>query len=83
MKTKVAVLTAVLSLALAPASLAGPTGKAGAPGQACKSLNVKGKKAAEQRAARKACIKAAIEARKASQTPEETPPVEEQPAPTV
>jgi hypothetical protein len=77
MKTKVAVLTAVLSLALAPASLAAPsTGKAGAPGHSCKSLNVKGKKTAAQRADRKACIKAAIAARKASRTPDETTPEE-------
>lgn len=66
MKTRIAVATAMLSLAVAPAAMAAPgSGKAGAPGQVCKSLNVKGKKTVDQRAARKACIKAAVLARKA------------------
>ncbi|CAA9508502.1 MAG: hypothetical protein AVDCRST_MAG17-1848 [uncultured Solirubrobacterales bacterium] len=55
MKTKMAVLTTVLSLAVVPASMAAPgSGKAGAPGQACKSpksMKVKGKKPALQRTA--------------------------------
>ena len=66
MNKKIAVATTMLALAVAPAATAAPgSGKAGAPGQVCKSLNVKGKKTAEQRAARKACIKAAVAARKA------------------
>jgi len=74
-KTKIAVLIAVLSLALAPTAMAAPgSGKAGAPGQVCKSLNVKGKKTAEQREARKACIKAAVLARKAERGGGDTTP---------
>ena len=77
MKTKIAVLSAVLALAAAPASMAAKsTGKAGAPGQVCKSLNVKGKKTAEQRTARKDCIKAAVAARKAEQGGGEIDPVD-------
>ena len=80
MKTKIAVLTTVLSLAVVPASMAAPgSGKAGAPGQACKSMNLKGKKTAEQRSARKACIKAAVLARKAARPPVEPEPVEVEP----
>ena len=75
MKTKIAVATAVLSLAIAPTAMAAPgSGKAGAPGQVCKSLNVKGKKTAEQRAARKACVKAAVLARKAERAGSDTDP---------
>jgi hypothetical protein len=47
--------------AAAPAADTSPTdGKAGAPGQVCKSLKVKGKKTPEQRAAHKKCIHDAV-----------------------
>jgi hypothetical protein len=53
--------------ATAPAGAPAPakSGKAGAPGQVCKGLKVKGKKTAAQRAAYKACIKDAVAKRKA------------------
>ena len=83
MKTKIAVLTTVLSLAVVPASMAAPgSGKAGAPGQACKSpksMKVKGKKPAAQRTARKECIKTAVLARKAARVPVEPAPVDTAP----
>jgi len=44
----------------------GAKGKAGAPGQVCKSLKVRGEKTPEQRAAYKACIKDAAAERKAA-----------------
>jgi len=44
---------------------ASPSGKAGAPGQVCKSLKVHGKKTAEQRAAYKKCIHDAVAKRQA------------------
>lgn len=64
-------IAATLALALPGAALAqghapsGMAGKAGAPGQACKSLKVKGKKTAEQRAAFQKCIHDAVAKRKA------------------
>jgi hypothetical protein len=76
LKTKTAALAAILTLAAAPASYAThSTGKAGAPGQVCKLLRVKGKKASEQRAARKLCIKTAAQARGADRSSAETPAV--------
>ena len=60
---------AALALVVPSTAIAAPSansGKAGAPGQKCKSLNVKGKKTAEQKAARKACIKQAVADRKAA-----------------
>jgi hypothetical protein len=51
--------------ATAPATTPKVSGKAGAPGQVCKGLKVKGKKTAEQRAAFKQCIKDAVAKRKA------------------
>lgn len=47
------------------ASAPAASGKAGAPGQVCKSLKVKGKKTVEQRAAFKKCIHDAVAKRKA------------------
>ena len=44
----------------------GAKGKAGAPGQVCKSLKVRGEKTPEQRSAYKACIKDAAGERKAA-----------------
>ena len=83
--------TAALALVLPATTIAAPSagsGKAGAPGQVCKSLNVKGKKSAEQKAARKACIKQAVadrkaanEAKPAEETTEAPAPVEPAPAP--
>ncbi len=49
----------------APTTTPKVSGKAGAPGQVCKGLKVKGKKSAEQRAAHKRCIKDAVAKRKA------------------
>lgn len=51
--------------AKAPAKSKSGSGKAGAPGQVCKGLKVKGKKTAAQRAAYKQCIKDAVAKRKA------------------
>ena len=85
--------TAALALVLPASSIAAPpagsgSGKAGAPGQVCKSLNVKGKKTAEQKAARKACVKQAVadrkaanEAKPAEETTTEAPAAPVEPAP--
>jgi hypothetical protein len=43
---------------------AAASGRAGAPGQVCKALKVRGEKTAEQRAAFKACIRDAVAKRK-------------------
>jgi hypothetical protein len=52
--------------AVAPSADTSPTdGKAGAPGQVCKSLKVKGKKTPEQRAAYNKCIHDAVAKRQA------------------
>jgi len=59
-------VVAVVALAAAVAAPALSTSsKAGAPGQVCKHLKVKGKKTDEQRAAFKECIKDAIATNKA------------------
>ncbi len=83
MSKKVAVISAAAALAVpGVAQATHESGKAGAPGQVCKSVQV-AKKAAmkgtkgKQRAAlnktfnaaHKACIKAAVEARQADQAP--------------
>jgi hypothetical protein len=63
---RVFAVVAVVALATAvavPAS--GPSGKAGAPGQICKHLKVKGEKTAAQRAAFGKCIHDAVAKRKA------------------
>ena len=73
--TRFSRLQATAAVAVASFAVAGPAaasaasatpakagGKATAPGQVCKSLKVKGKKTPEQRAAYKACIKAAKQA---------------------
>jgi hypothetical protein len=67
---KTAAVAATLALMLPGAAIAkhgtpGSSGKAGAPGQVCKSLKVKGHKTAEQRAAYKKCVKDAVAKRKA------------------
>ncbi len=83
MSKKVAVLSAAAALAVpGVAQATHESGKAGAPGQVCKPLKVaqkqalKGVKGKERaalnktyNAARKACIKAAVEARQADQAP--------------
>ena len=63
----VAVVVVVVAVAVAVAadSPSNTSGKAGAPGQVCKHLKVKGKKTDEQRAAFKACIQDAVADRKA------------------
>ena len=53
-----------VAVAVAADSPSGTSGKAGAPGQVCKDLKVKGKKTDEQRAAFKACIQDAVAERK-------------------
>ena len=62
---KATALGAVVAAMLAPAPAQGAHANrsAGAPGQQCKALKVKGKKTAEQRAAYKQCIQAAAKAR--------------------
>jgi hypothetical protein len=78
--------TAALALVLPGAAIAAPSagsGKAGAPGQVCKASHVKGKKMAEQKAARKTCIKDAVAQRKAAKAPAETAPPAESTAPPV
>ena len=58
-------VAAVVPVAAAVAAPALSTsGKAGAPGQVCSHLKVKGKKTDEQRAAFKACIHDAVAKRK-------------------
>jgi hypothetical protein len=49
---------------VAKSGRAGTSGKAGAPGQVCKHLKVKGNKTDEQRAAFKECIQDAVAKRK-------------------
>lgn len=87
MSKKVAVLSAAAALAVpGVAQATHESGKAGAPGQVCKPLKVAQKQAlkgvkGKQRAAlnktynaaRKACIKAAVEARQADQAPAPAP----------
>jgi len=66
--TAAAITLALIVPGVALAKGAGPDGakgKAGAPGQVCKSLKVRGEKTPEQRAAYKACIKDAAAERKA------------------
>ena len=59
-----ALLVPGTALAAKPESPGKGKGKATAPGQVCKSLKVKGKKTAEQRAAYKQCIKDAVDAKR-------------------
>ncbi len=61
-------------------------GKVTAPGQVCKTMKVKGKQSPEQRAAFKACIQAAVAAKKKPPVvvePVPTEPAPTEPAPTV
>jgi len=60
-----AVVVVAVAVAVAADSPSDTSGKAGAPGQVCKHLKVKGKKTDEQRAAFKACIQDAVAERKA------------------
>jgi hypothetical protein len=77
LKTKTAVVAAILTLVGAPVSYAThTTGNAGAPGQVCKSLRVKGKKTPKQRADRKACVKKAAADRNADKPSPEVPVVD-------
>ena len=59
---------AIVAVVLVAAAVAAPTvstsGNAGAPGQVCSHLKVKGKKTDEQRAAFKKCIQDAVAKRK-------------------
>jgi hypothetical protein len=65
-RLRVFAVVAVVALATAVAASAlGTSGKAGAPGQVCKHLKVKGKKTGEQRAAFKHCIQDAVAERRA------------------
>ena len=57
-------VVAVVALAAAVAAPALSTSKAGAPGQVCKHLKVKGKKTDGERAAFKKCIQDAVAKRK-------------------
>jgi len=59
-----AVVVVAVAVAVAADSPSDTSGKAGAPGQVCKHLKVKGKKTDEQRAAFKACIQDAVAERK-------------------
>jgi Spy/CpxP family protein refolding chaperone len=54
-----------VAVAVAADSPSDTSGEAGAPGQVCEGLKVKGKKTDEQRAAFKACIQDAVAERKA------------------
>ncbi len=72
--TKIAAALTTLALVAPGAAVAKKdgapgSGKATAPGQVCKSLKVKGKKTAEQKAAYKACIKDAVAKKKAAKAP--------------
>jgi hypothetical protein len=49
---------------VAKSGTAAASGRAGAPGQVCKPLKVRGRKTAEQRAAFKECIRDAVAKRK-------------------
>ena len=60
------VVVAAVAVAVAADSPSDTAGKAGAPGQVCKHLKVKGKKTDEQRAAFKACIQEAVAERQAA-----------------
>jgi hypothetical protein len=65
-RLRVFAVVAVVALATAVAATAmGTSGKAGAPGQVCKHLKVKGKKTGEQRTAFKQCIQDAVAKRRA------------------
>jgi hypothetical protein len=59
------VVVAAVAVAVAADSPSDTAGKAGAPGQVCEGLKVKGKKTDEQRAAFKACIQDAVAERQA------------------
>ncbi len=81
MKSKIRAGLAIATcsaLVAAPASFAKPVakGKVTAPGQVCKVGKVKGKQSAAERAAFKACIQAAVAAKKQSPVVVEPPPVE-------
>jgi hypothetical protein len=81
---KLTAAAATIALLTPAAALAGPKdagkakGKATAPGQVCKSLKVKGKKTAEQKAAFAKCISdaAAAKAKPPVVEPPVAPPVE-------
>ncbi len=91
MKSKITTglaIAACSALVAAPAASAKPVakGKVTAPGQVCKTMKVKGKQSPEQRAAFKACIQAAVAAKKKPPVvvePVPTEPAPTEPAPTV
>ena len=60
--------TVAVMLAPAAAQASTPSRSAGAPGQQCKALKLKGEKTAAQRSAYKRCVVAAAKARKHQHT---------------